>query len=198
MLDPILLQTPCLWPSICPAPCRDKCLSINTFLSTTKPSMQIMACSTDHRHSSVSYSPAHASQEHLCSFSPLFECILNLNVSQRQCGTSQEIEKVTRGATQPKEVLDLQLDPEIQLKWLLHPLASEINLLTPDWEITPCKLPAGEMSLAGADNTPTPASPLITERPRDAEKAVLEVCQVFQELTLHWKRIRASKEFCQD
>lgn len=50
------------------------------------------------------------------------------------------------------------------------PLACQINLLTTDWEIAPCELPAGDLSLAGAENIPAPPSPLITERPRDAER----------------------------
>lgn len=36
------------------------------------------------------------------------------------------------------------------------PLACQINLLTTDWERAPCLLPAGDLSLAGAENAPTP------------------------------------------
>lgn len=36
------------------------------------------------------------------------------------------------------------------------PLASQINLLTTDWERAPCLLPEGDLSLAGAENAPTP------------------------------------------
>lgn len=50
--------------------------------------------------------------------------MLSLWIFQSQHGTSQKIEIVTRDATQwtnePKEVLDLWLDPVIQLKWLFH------------------------------------------------------------------------------